>query len=383
MFRNSVLVIPSLNPDERLVSYVKGLISYQFSKIILVDDGSDPKAKEIFAALHSLPECDLLVHSVNMGKGRSLKDAFNYYLQKYSQDYTGVITVDADGQHTLEDVIRLDAALPQHSDELILGVRDFDAPSVPWKSKWGNKMTKYVLRLLIGGAQKKGDNQRTKAISDTQTGMRAVPNKLISSYLTLEGERFEYETNMLIEALHAHTPIQEICIQTVYIDDNRETHFRPLADSIAIYRQIFATFFKYMLASLSSFLVDYSIYSLLILALGMLPLAVRIWIATAAARILSSLYNYYINRSVVFKNDTNCKKTLERYYALCIIQLCSSAQLVWLICRSTHASEMPVKLLVDSLLFVASYYFQKNWVFRKEKENTLIIRHHASGLKEG
>ena len=111
MFRNSVLIIPSLNPDESLITYVRELIADGFTKIILVNDGSGPQSRPTFDTIGSWPECDLLVHTVNMGKGRSLKDAFNYYCQKYADHYAGVITVDADGQHTREDVIRLDESL--------------------------------------------------------------------------------------------------------------------------------------------------------------------------------------------------------------------------------------------------------------------------------
>lgn len=368
MFRNSVLIIPSLNPDERLLSYVADFISNGFTKIILVNDGSNPKAGLLFDEICARPECDLLVHTVNMGKGRSLKDAFNYYCQKYQDRYAGVITVDADGQHTLADVIQLDKAMVAYQKSLILGVRDFDNPSVPFKSRFGNKITRHMIRLLIGSAkQEDSDDRHAKAISDTQTGLRAIPNELIPDYLTVAGERFEYETNMLIEALHTQTPMKEIPIQTVYVDDNKETHFRPVADSIAIYGQIFSTFLKYAIASLSSFLMDYGIYSLLILLLGFLPLGPKIWIAAAFARILSSLYNYTVNKNVVFKQHKNAKSTLEKYYALCAVQLCCSAQLVWLICGHTSFSEISVKLFVDTVLFVVSYYVQKNWVFRDKK----------------
>lgn len=365
MSRSSVLIIPSLNPDSRLTAYIHSLIEVGFSKIIIIDDGSGPQCRPIFDAIRSLPECDLLVHTVNMGKGRSLKDAFNYYCQHYAADYSGVITADSDGQHLAEDVCRLDAVLGNSSNTLVLGCRDFDEASVPWKSSFGNKMTRQVLRLFIGSAKQADANAHAKAISDTQTGLRGIPNSLITNYLTLPGERFEYETNMLIHALHSHTWIKEVSIQTVYINHNSETHFRPLADSFAIYRQIFSTFFKYTLASLSSFLLDYSVYSLLIVLLGFLPLAVKIWTAAAAARILSSLYNYTMNMSIVFKYGENRRKTLAKYYMLCISQLCCCAFLVWMICLYTGLSEMTVKLFVDMLLFAASFSIQKNWIFRE------------------
>ncbi len=373
MSRNSVLIIPSLNPDERLISYIKDLIAKGFSKIILIDDGSSPTSRDIFQAADALPECDLLVHTVNMGKGRSLKDAFNYYCQNYSKDYLGIITADSDGQHLSEDIIRLDTALSKTPDTLILGCRDFDKPSVPLKSSFGNKMTRQALRLLIGSARQPEPGKRTKAISDTQTGLRAIPNSLIKNYLTLAGEHFEYETNMLIEALHTNTAIKEITIQTVYINENSETHFRPLADSFAIYKQIFSTFLKYTFASLSSFFIDYSIYSLLILLLGFLPLAPKIWTASVCARIFSSLYNYGMNMSIVFKNNTNKRMTLAKYYTLCILQLCCSSLFVWLVCAKTHLSEITVKLFVDSFLFIASFYIQKNWVFQKSRKHIMEL----------
>lgn len=219
--------------------------------------------------------------------------------------------------------------------------------------------------MLIGKAVQPVGNNKTEAIIDTQTGLRAIPNSLIPRYLTLNGERFEYETNMLIDALHSHTPIRQIEIQTVYINENSETHFRPVADSFAIYHLIFATFFKYMLASLSAFLIDYSVYSLLIVLLGFLPMAPKIWIAAVAARVLSSFYNYTVNMAVVFRSSKGRTKTFLKYYALCILQLSCSAMSVWLMCRSTGVSELTAKLFVDSFLFLFSFWLQKNWVFRE------------------
>ena len=146
----SVIIIPSMNPDERLIDYVKELIAHQFPKIIILDDGSCQETKDFFTTLQSFPECTVLTHAVNMGKGRALKDAFNYYFVKNSKDFSGVITVDSDGQHTVEDVIRMAKALERYPHSLILGVRNFDAPLVPLKSRFGNKMTRIVTRWLIG-----------------------------------------------------------------------------------------------------------------------------------------------------------------------------------------------------------------------------------------
>lgn len=365
MSRNSVLIIPSLNPDETLVPYIENLIADGFRKIIVVDDGSRQECSAIFASIGCFKECDVLVHTVNMGKGRALKNAFNFYCQKYAGEFKGVITVDSDGQHTLEDVERLDAVLKESPDALVLGVRNFDDPSVPFKSKFGNKLTKYVMRFFIGSVERQDlADKRLKGISDTQTGLRAVPNQIVKTYLTLYGERFEYETNMLIEALHTHTPIREIGIQTVYINENKETHFRAVADSLAIYRLIFSVFFKYMLASLSAFFIDYGAYCMIVFLLGSCHVSFRIWTATLAARALSSFYNYTVNMAVVFQELKNRKRTLARYYVLCVLQAGCSASLVWLACRQFGISEMTAKIFADTFLFLFSFYMQKNWVFK-------------------
>lgn len=380
MRRNSVIIIPSLNPDEKLIHYIDSLIKSGFEKIILVDDGSSEAGQKVLCEAGSMLECELLVHTVNMGKGRALKNAFNIYCQKYAQDYLGVITVDSDGQHMIQDVIKLDEAFGKYQDTLILGVRDFDEPSVPFKSRLGNKMTRHILKVFIGCANMagaeyenrqnetacKGRHRHLAGISDTQTGLRAIPNKCIPNYLALSGERFEYETNILIEALRRRTKIHEIKIQTVYVNNNRETHFRPLADSAAIYGLIFTGFFRYIAASMSAFFVDYSVYCVLVSLLCRLPPASKIWIAAVCARMLSSLYNYIVNKTAVFKNTDKQNKTLAKYYMLCVMQTGCSAFFTWMLCSQTGISETAAKLVVDTMLFCISFQIQKNWVFKEK-----------------
>lgn len=168
---------------------------------------------------------------------------------------------------------------------------------------------------------------------------------------------------MLIEALHTRTPIRETSIQTIYINDNSETHFRPLQDSIAIYRLIFASFFKYMLSSITSFVIDYGIFCVMAMVLGGIGMTARVWISTVIARIISSLYNYTMNRTVVFHSTEGRAKTLVKYYVLCIVQTCCSAILVLSFCKGIKISETIVKPVVDVLLFLISFQIQRTWIF--------------------
>ena len=350
--RNSVLIIPALNPPPEVIPYVAELKTEGFERIIVVDDGSREEFKQIFDELRDVYGCDLFVHAVNMGKGRALKDSLNYYMNTYSAEYKGVITVDSDGQHLAKDVVRLDDALGGDDRSLILGVRDFDQENVPFKSSAGNRITRNVLRLLAG-----------VHVRDTQTGLRGMPNGIIPAYLTLTGERFEYETAMLIESARKGIPIREITIETVYLDGNKESHFNALRDSVRIYSLIFKMFFKYAVVSITSFLLDYGIFCLLAAALAGMADVKRIWIATAGARVISSLYNYLMNRKVVFKSDKGVRKTMVKYYALCAVQMCCSALLVLMAVRGIHWPAAAVKPIIDIVLFLLSYRIQSRWIF--------------------
>lgn len=347
------VIIPTLNPDDKLIPYIEDLLQNGVSRILLINDGSRAELAPVFSALAAKEEVTLLTHAVNMGKGRALKDAFNYYLVHLADSYDGVITVDSDGQHTVADVLRVHEMMQAHPEALVLGCRNFNDSSVPPKSKFGNKLTRIVLKVLIGGD-----------ITDTQTGLRGIPNALLGPYSVLPGERFEYETNMLIDAIKGSTPIREVEIETIYINDNRETHFNPLKDSIAIYSLILGTFVKYLGASLASFLLDYGLFCLLI---ALLPIAVdttKIWTATIIARICSSLFNYTVNKNVVFKSTAG-RKTLVQYYILAVCQMLCSAALVAFLNHNFQMVAQAGKLIVDTVLFLLSFQIQNRIIFKR------------------
>ena len=210
-----------------------------------------------------------------------------------------------------------------------------------------------------------GETGELLLVSDTQTGLRGIPNRIAYEYLTLTGERFEYETTMLIESIKKDIPIREITIDTVYYDGNSETHFHPVKDSIRIYKLIFGSFIKYMFVSLSSFALDYGIFCLMSAVLIGAVDATRVWVATVVARVISSLYNYFMNRNVVFRSERDVKQTIIKYYALAIVQMCCSAGLVLAATRGLHWPSPVIKPIVDTLLFLLSYQIQSRWIFRE------------------
>lgn len=352
--RQSVILIPALHPDESLTDYVRELQEEGFCNIIIVDDGSGEQYEQIFARLSGMG-CVVLRHAINYGKGRALKNGFNEFLNRFGRNekICGIITADSDGQHLVKDVVRMDGRLAEAGGKrlLLLGVRNFKGQNVPLKSSFGNRLTGFLFRLLYG-----------KKIQDTQTGLRGITTAALPDFLVLKGERFEYETAMLIQAVRKEIRIEEIPIQTVYLDRNKGTHFRPLQDSLFIYRILFGEFFRYLFSSLSASVIDIGLFHLLSL---WIPGVSGIWIATGLARAVSSFYNYLINRNVVFEAKGDGKRSLRRYYVLCVVQAACSAWMVSLMTALLSVSKTLCKVIVDTVLFFVSFQVQRRIVFRE------------------
>ncbi len=348
---NVTAVVPSLNPDEKFLRVVQGLVEAGFDSILLVDDGSKPEHRVWFERAMQYPQCTLLRHSKNLGKGRALKTALNHFLTQ-DNGHVGVVTLDGDGQHAISDVLNCANALEQNPNCLVLGVRTFGGEDVPSRSRWGNRITSGVFRFLCG-----------IPVSDTQTGLRGISSEFAKYLLDVKGERFEFETNMLLETRRAEVSIYEVPIETVYIEENRSSHFRPFRDAMAIY----ALILKYLSSSILSFVLDWGLYTALILLLerGFPGFGVAgIYVATAAARVVSSLFNFMMNRTVVFRSRDGLGKTMLKYYALCVCQLLCSAGLVHLL-SLTGCPSAVAKIPVDIFLFCISFRIQRIWVFRK------------------
>jgi len=238
--KNICIIIPVLNPTSKIVSLVSDLIDKGAKHIVVINDGSDEGCENIFSQLEKF-SCIILSHKKNRGKGRALKTGFDYFINNYKNDI-GLVTVDADGQHLVKDVVRLAARLNSiDSDTIFLGSRSFDSDT-PFRSRFGNKITKYLFYFLTG-----------IKINDTQTGLRAIPRNLIKRLIAIDGERYEYELNVLLGLRDNKIGVEEESIKTIYIDNNKTSHFRPLVDSFKIYF-LFISIFVFSFFRLYSFL---------------------------------------------------------------------------------------------------------------------------------
>ncbi len=355
--RQYVVVLPSLKPTEKLLQVVQGVKEEGFREIVVIDDGSGPEYADWFQKAAAVEGCTVLTHPVNRGKGAAMKTAFAWLL-KNRPGLAGVVTVDADGQHLPHDILACaadSAAAGDRFQGIVLGCRNFGQADVPWKSRTGNRITCGVFRICCG-----------IKIHDTQTGLRAFPGSVLKFMLDIGGDRYEYETNVLLEVKRAGYAFREVPITTVYEDNNKGSHFRPLRDAWRIYKLIF----KFMLSSGAATLVDYGAFYLALLLLAGVMEDERIFVATVIARAISSFLNFNLNKQLVFPSKASYRRCLLRYYTLCIPQMLVSAGLVWglnhLVQSSTSIGITLLKIPVDIVLFLVSFQIQREWVFQKK-----------------
>lgn len=341
-----VVLIPAFNPDSSLLETVEGLAGLGFRDFVVVDDGSRPESECIFNRLAARDGCVVLRHAVNLGKGRALKTGLNHFLLHFP-DGRGVVTVDADGQHTAQDAAAIAGAIAGHPKHLILGARTFSG-KVPLRSRAGNLVTRYLLGLLTG-----------RRLRDTQSGLRGIPREAAPLLLSLEGERYEYEMNMLLEAPRAGFGIFEAPISTVYLDGNLSSHFNPLWDSMRIYFVLLRFCFSSLLAAavdLGGFAAAYYLTGRL---LGSL----------LAARLASSLLNFFLNKEFVFHSRVALAASLFRYYVLVGFIAMSSYLLIRGLTEKLGVPVMLAKILVDTLLWLVTFAVQRIFVFAAPNED--------------
>lgn len=338
-------LIPSYQPNQTLIDLVQECIQHPV-RIIVVDDGGQSTYAPIFSALPT--DVIVLTHEENQGKGAALKTGFKYIKEHFSHEHGVVVTVDGDGQHKVSDALALaEHAMPLTSS-IVLGVRDFSQEDVPFKSRFGNKITRFITQFLIG-----------YPISDTQTGLRAFTLDTLDFCLSLEQNRYEYEMSMLLGAKKFKIKLHEHPIETVYIANNAASHFDPFSDSLKIYIQIG----KFALSSILSSVIDVSMFAWLYASFQE-DLLFRVIVATILARIVSSMFNYFMNKHVVFNSKDSGSRSFFYYYGLVVLVMLSSALLVYVFDVLIPISPVIIKVIVDGTLFFLSFNIQKKVIFK-------------------
>ena len=344
-------LIPAYKPNENLISFVQSLEARGL-EVVVVDDGSGEDFLPLFLKIEEQSLSKVIHLEINQGKGSALKAGLSY-LNSIPDDFQ-VITLDADGQHSLMDALFLLKQAMADEDSLLLGSRAQSKDS-PLRSRIGNYLTQKVFSITTG-----------VKVEDTQTGMRAFSKKLLPKLLEIQGERYEYEMNMLLDFAKEGISIKEFPIETIYINDNTESHFDTVKDSIRIYSQIL----KFASSSLVSFCIDFLLYTISFALSG------SIIFSNAFARLISLHCNFFMNKNYVFKDSSestkreNLKEYLS-YLGLALSLFAINTLLLSAVVEVLGMNAYLAKILTEALLFILSYFVQKYLVFSKQEKAPL------------
>ncbi|SDS25776.1 Glycosyltransferase involved in cell wall bisynthesis [Paraoerskovia marina] len=338
---SAVVLIPALEPDHRLLALVADLRrTAPDLSVLVVDDGSGAGYATVFDDVAALG-ADVVADPVpgNHGKGHALKLGIREVETRYPG--ADVVCADADGQHTVQDILRVAGHV--RPGTAVVGGRRF-VGDVPLRSRVGNAVSRSLFRLVTG-----------LRVHDTQTGLRAYPASLLPWLRSIPGERFEYELAVLLQAPRDGVDVDEVEIETVYLDENESSHFRPVVDSL----RILAPLIRFVGTGVASFGVDVLMLLLLQALTGSLLLSV------VGARIVSGSVNFLLNKFVVFRSTDHRATRAEaaRYVALAV-SLVVAGYLMLLGLQTLGVALLPAKLLTDGILFFVGWAVQRRHVFR-------------------
>jgi putative flippase GtrA len=273
----------------------------------------------------------------NRGKGHALRTGFAYIRDRHPG--SGVVCADSDGQHRPDDIEAVARHVAVSGAAMVLGGRRFTG-AVPARSRFGNAATRAAFRLVTG-----------VPLLDTQTGLRAYPARMLPWLGRVGGDRFEYEQRLLLRAAREGLPIAEVEIATVYLRGNASSHFRPVVDSLRVYRPLLA----FAASSLLAFAVD------TVALLGLVALTGDLALSAVAARLIRATGNYAVNRAHVFGGRAGPRSGL-RYAALAVLLLLANIALLRALTGVT-GSVLAAKLLTEVFLFATSFLVQRFVVF--------------------
>lgn len=293
----TVVLIPAYKPEPRMLDVIAELSEYKFD-LVVVDDGSGDDYRTLFDEVSK--SAAVLRHEVNRGKGTALKTGIDYIDRHYPKPYV-IVTADADGQHRTEDIVKVSRVAADHPDSLVLGKRTLHKDT-PFLSRLGNGTTRLFFHLETG-----------KYVYETQTGLRGFGDELAQIFLRIPGKRYEFESDMML--ICADRPIIEADIETVYFDNNANTHFDPLVDTLRLHRE----YYRYKLPSLIAAAADYLFFVLLLLVFpgAVIP-------ASLGARALSLALKPLLHKAIFYSE----RLRPARYLLTCAVILAAETGLV-------------------------------------------------------
>lgn len=344
----AVVLIPAYKPGEEMTRLVAELLRWPeklLAGVVVVDDGSGSAYRQRFDHLAGLTGVTVLRHVVNLGKGAALKTGFNHALLAWP-DAAGVVTADADGQHGVNDILRVIRHLAAHPDEIVLGVRGFTG-NVPLRSRLGNAVTRYVFQVFTG-----------LRLRDTQTGLRGWPARYCRAALPIPINGYDFELECLMEARENHGfKVTELPIETIYQNGNRSSHFNPVRDSLRIY----FVFVRYCGASLTAAVIDSLFFYIAFRFSSHLALS------QVAGRLAALVVAFTLQRNLVFRSDASAARSMIKYLVLLVVMGVVSYSMMNFLHQRAHFPVLIAKMTAESILFLVNFGILRQFIFTRSK----------------
>ena len=342
MEKKVTVLIPAYEPEETMLALLRELRETTDWRIVVVDDGSGPDFAPLFESAREYAQ--VTGYTENHGKGYALRRGM-VYIKQNLPDTDIILTMDADGQHKVPDARRVAEKSASLGRSLVIGSRAFTG-RIPLRSRFGNGLTRFVYSLATGSK-----------VTDTQTGLRAFHMDSLEYMLTIPGDRYEYEMTVLLQCPRDGIPIVEVPIETVYLNENQSSHFNVLRDSVRIYKDIL----KFSAASLISFLVDFCLFNLFSLFLGVIP-------SNILARVISCVVNYLLNKHFVFGHKGQVGRTALQYFTLAAVMLAVNTTIVNTLFTYVLHIKWLDKIIAEVLCFTVNWLVQRFIIFKKPAE---------------
>lgn len=343
----AVCIIPAFNPGPQLPVLVRELSRLGMRQLIVVNDGSNGASLEIFDSLPDTPNVFRIDHAVNLGKGAALKTGLNHAYCAAPQAAI-FVTADADGQHDPQDIISVAREALANPGALLLGARTLN-DDVPLRSRFGNTVTRWMVHWVLGSK-----------LEDTQTGLRAIPRSLVPVLLRIGATGYEFELDMLIAAKHLAIPIREAPIRTIYLDNNRSSHFNPLLDSMRIYFVLM----RFSAVSLLTAVLDNLIF------IGAYKVTADLLTSQIIGRLGAVAFNYQASKKAVFLSRLGHHQTLGKYLALVAVNAGLSYALINFMIMAFGIEVLSAKIIAESLLFFVNFTIQRDYIFTRPMEGS-------------
>jgi glycosyltransferase involved in cell wall biosynthesis len=220
-------LVPCLNEEAALGSVLEDLAAFGLP-VFVVDDGSTDKTAEI-ALAHS---ARVIRHVRRRGKGEALKSG---WAAARARGHHGIITVDGDGQHRIDDIRQVLEAARQLPGSIVIGARLKDRQSQPRLRRLANGFGDWAVTVASG-----------QPITDSQSGLRYYPGSAFDCSPPSVGH-FAFESAVLVEASRRlGMRIAYVPIHARYGLGLRGSHFRPVRDIARIARYLTAAVLRHV-----------------------------------------------------------------------------------------------------------------------------------------